>query len=72
MRLDPDAEAVQVTPFVLYASLLPPWPPATNIVPFHVTQFAPLVKMLEPLLLAVHVSRSSEYRREGAEVVETT
>jgi len=72
MRLFADVEAVQVIPFVLYASLLPPWPPATNMTPFHVTQFAPLVKIVEPLLLAVHVTKSKEYRSEGEEVVEIT
>jgi hypothetical protein len=40
--------------------------------PFHATQFAPLGKSVEPLLLAVHETRSNEYRSEGEEVVEIT
>ena len=58
-KADPDVEAIQVIPSVLWAIVLfapeASCPPATKIVPFHVTQFAPPVKILDPFALAVHV-----------------
>ena len=57
----PEADAVHVIPSDEYASVSPPSPPATHIIPFHATAKTVVVITPVPEVDPVHVIPSDEY-----------